>query len=324
MTQDPTLSGDEISALMSGARSRTSDGDTGSGAAQPFAFGSEGRRTMPAIPVIDRLNERLVRRLRDVVESFSQAKPLVATDATEVRSLADWQAEQHEFTSISLYTFRPMKGAILLKVEPELISRLVDAFYGGSGAPASRPASEFTATEEVLLGRFCESVIGALAAVWGEIVPVRPQLRSREASVGFAGPAKADESVAVTRFVVTPWNGYSSAIEIIYPIAGLRSVETELVAKSNDPGATRTGEWRERLSDAVGEIRIEARTVLARPELSLTEVLALKEGDIIGVTLSKQAPLVVAGHRIAVGAVGEQDGKAALRIERMEERRTES
>lgn len=323
MTQDPTLSGDEISALMSGARSRETGGEAGSGPARPFAFGNEARRTMPAIPAIDRLNERLVRRLRDVVETFSRSKPLVATEATEVRSLADWQAEQHEFTSISLYAFRPMKGAILLKVEPELVSRLVDAFYGGNGAPTSRQAREFTATEEALQGRFCESVIAALAAVWGEVVPVRPQLRSRESNVGFAGPAKADESVAVTRFTVTPWTGFSSAVEIIYPIAGLRSVEAELVAKSHDHSASRSGEWRERLADAVGEIRIEARTVLARPELALSEVLALKEGDIISVSLSKHAPLVVAGHRIAVGAVGEQDGKAALRIERMEERRME-
>jgi len=325
MTQDPTLSGDEISALMSGAQSRdTGEGEPSAGPARPFAFGNEARRTMPAIPAIDRLNERLVRGLRDVVESFAHTKPQVVNEPIEVRSLADWQAEQPEFTSISLYTFRPMKGAILLKLEPELISRLVDAFYGGSGAPTSRQPREFAATEEALLARLCEGVIGALGTVWGEVVPVRPQLRAREANVGFAGPARADESVAVTRFSVTPWTGFTTAIEIIYPIAGLRSVEPELIAKTHDHNAARSGEWRDQLEAAVGEIRIEARTVLARPELTLAEVLQLKTGDIIAVNLSKQAPLVVAGHRVAVGSVGEQEGKAALRIEKMEERRLES
>lgn len=316
MTQDPTLSGDEISALMSGDRARAD-----AGSAQPFSFGGDTSRAMPAIPAVDRLNERMVRRLRDMVEPFVRAKPEVTTEPTSVRSLADWQAEQPEFTSISLYAFRPMKGSILLKLEPELVSRLVDAYYGGSGGAPTRANREFTPTEEAVLGRFCEAVIGALAEIWSEVLPVRPQLRSREANVGFAGPARADESVAVTRFTIAAWTGHNSAIEIVYPIAGLRSVEAALVAKSNDNGASRTGEWRDRLETALGEIRIDARTVLARPELTLAEVLELKAGDIISVSLAKHAPLVVAGRKVAVGAIGEQDGRAALKIERMEEGR---
>jgi flagellar motor switch protein FliM len=317
MTQDPTLSDAEVSALMSGDKARA-------GSAQPFSFGGDTSRSMPAIPAIDRLNERLVRRLREVIEPFVRAKPQVTTEPTLVRSLADWQAEQNEFTSISLYSFRPMKGSILLKLDPEFLNRLVDAYYGGSGGAPTKACREFTATEEAVLARLCEAMIGALAAVWGEIVPVRPQLRSREANVGFAGPARADESVAVTRFTIAAWPGYSSAVEIVYPLAGLRSVEGELVTKSHDQSAGRTGEWRDRLDAALGEIKIDARTVLARPELTLAEVLELKVGDIISVSLAKHAPLVVAGRKVAVGAIGEQDGRAALRIERMEEGRPSS
>ena len=111
MTQDPTLSGEEISALMSEARP-PSEG-AASGPARPFAFGGEVPRTMSAIPAIDRLNERLVRRLRDVIEPFARTKPKVATEPCTIRGFAEWQAEQDEFTSISVYAFRPMKGAIL-------------------------------------------------------------------------------------------------------------------------------------------------------------------------------------------------------------------
>jgi len=78
---------------------------------------------------------------------------------------------------------------------------------------------------------------------------------------------------------------------------------------------------RERLGTAVGEIRIEARTVLARPELSLSELMQLQAGDIIPVSLSKHVPLIVAGRRIALGTVGEHDGRAALKIDKMEQRR---
>ena len=319
MTQDPTLSGEEISALMSEPEAAREGG--ASGPARPFAFGGEAPRTMSAIPAIDRLNERLVRRLRDVIEPFARVKPKVATEPCMIRGFAEWQAEQAEFTSLSLYAFRPMKGAILLKIDPEFVSRLVDAFYGGSGAQAPRRAREFTATEESLLGRLTEALIGALAEGWSEIVPVRPQLRARETNAGFAGLAKADEMVALARFTIAPWAGHSSVVEILYPVAGLRSIEPELAAKSHDDATAKTGEWRERLGSAVGEVRIEARTVLARPELSLAELMQLQAGDIIPVSLSKHVPLIVAGRRIALGTVGEHDGRAALKIEKMEQRR---
>jgi flagellar motor switch protein FliM len=322
MTQDTTLSGEEISALMSEAQAPREGG--ASGPARPFAFGGEAPRTMSAIPAIDRLNERLVRRLRDVIEPFARVKPKVSTEPCMIRGFAEWQAEQAEFTSLSLYAFRPMKGAILLRIDPEFVSRLVDAFYGGSGAQAPRPAREFTATEESLLGRLCEALIGALAEGWSEIIPVHPQLRARETNAGFAGLAKADEMVALARFTIAPWAGHSTVIEIVYPVAGLRSIEPELAAKSHDDVTAKTGEWRERLGSAVGEVRIEARTVLARPELSLAELMQLQAGDIIPVSLSKHVPLIVAGRRIALGTVGEHDGRAALKIEKMEQRRLHS
>src|SRR3954468_9788166 len=218
MTQDPSLSGEEISALMSEPEAARAGG--ASGPARPFAFGGEAPRAMSAIPAIDRLNERLVRRLRDVIEPFARVKPKVTTEPVTIRGFAEWQAEQDEFTSLSLYAFRPMKGAILLKIDPEFVSRLVDAFYGGSGAQAPRRAREFTPTEESLLGRLCEAVIGTLAETWSEIIPVRPQLRARETNVGFAGLATPDEQVALARFTISPWAGYSTIVEIVYPVAG--------------------------------------------------------------------------------------------------------
>lgn len=321
MSNDPTLSGEEISALMSEIRDQEPRGGRPPGTARPFAFGSDAARPMSALPALDRMNERMVRRLRELIEPLARAKPRVSGDSTTIRTYGDWQAEQPEFTSLSLYGFKPLKGAILVAIDPQFVSKLVDAFYGGSGVPASGRAREFTATEESLLGRLTQGLIAALAEVWSEVVPVTPQLRSRETSVGFAALARAEDPVAVSRFTITPWPDQPSAIEILYPVASLRSVEHELVAKSHDDAHVRSNEWRKRLAAAIGEVRVEARTVLARPQLSLSELMQLRPGDVIPVSLPARVPLLVEGRRVAVGAVGEHDGRAALKIERIEQRR---
>lgn len=316
MTDQTTLSGEEISALMS----ETPGGGGTTASARPFAFGGEGGRPMSALPALDRLGERMVRKLRNVIEPFARAKPVVTAESAFVGNFGDWQAQQHEFTSLSLYAFKPLKGAILLSVEPEFVMRLVDARYGGTGEGVRPGAREFTATEESLLARLAEAIVETLAAVWSEIVPVQPQLRARETNVGFAALARAEDPVAITRFTITPWPGKQTAIEILYPVAALRSVEDQL-CRSHDDAQPRGGEWRERLAAAVGEVRFPARTVLARPELSFSELMQLQPGDVIPVTLPALVPLLVDGRRIAVGTIGEHDGRAALKIERMETRR---
>ena len=136
MSKKSTLTGEEISALMGDAQDAGPRGTSGS--ARPFPFGAEIGRPTPTLPAIDRLNERLARRLRGVIEPLARAKPKIAAAPTVIRNFGDWQAEQPEFTSLSLYSFKPMKGPILLKVEPEFISRMVDAFYGGSGFAAPK------------------------------------------------------------------------------------------------------------------------------------------------------------------------------------------
>jgi len=57
--------------------------------------------------------------------------------------------------------------------------------------------------------------------------------------------------------------------------------------------------------------------VLARPTLTLDELLNLKNGDVIPVTIDRQLPLIVGNRVIAQGSIGEQNGRAAFMIERM-------
>lgn len=322
MSKKPTLTGEEISALMGDAQGAGSRGADGS--ARPFPFGGEAGRPTPALPAIDRLNERMARKLRGVIEPLARAKPKISAAPTVIRSFGDWQAEQPEFTSFSLYSFKPMKGAILLKIETDFVCRLVDAFYGGSGVIAPKRAKEFTATEENLIARLAEALIGTLAEAWAEIIPAKPSLRARETNIGFVTLAKADESIAVSQFTIEPWPGQAATVEFLYPLAGLRSVEAALAAKMPEEVGAKTAEWKAKLDAAVGEVRVEARTVLARPELPLSELMRLEVGDVIPVSLPHLVPLIVEGRRIAIGAVGEHDGRAALRIERIEQGRLAS
>lgn len=318
MSDGAALTTDEVEALMGGIDAQAA---AAAGSAQPFTFGSEPPRPLAAVPALHRMSERAARKLREKIEPISRLKPRVTADPVAVRRFEAWKAEQPEFTSISLYRFRPLKGGLIVAIEPELIGRLVDAFYGGPGIHGERILKEFTPTEERLLTRLSEALIETLTEVWAEVMPVKAQLSSRETSTVYAALVGDDEPVAVARFTIALGHGKPCLVDIVYPVAALRAIESQMSAKVHDDSGMSGAEWRDRMAAAVGEVRLQARSVLARPTISVSELLRLKPGDVIPISLPPVVPLLVAGRQIALGKIGEQDGRAALKIEKVEARR---
>lgn len=285
---------------------------------EPFAFGTEPARPLAATPALERMSERAARLLRLKIEPISRIKLRVAAEPVEICRFDSWKAAQPEFTSVGIYRLRPMKGSMLIAIDPRMIGQLVDAFYGGPGVYGERVVREFTPTEERLLARLSEALVQTLTEVWSEFMPVTAQLTSRETNTSYVALVGHDEPVAVTRFTINFGQGSRSTLDIVYPVASLRAVEGQLSVGSSDREGVHASDWSERLAAALDGVRLEARSVLARPSLSVSELLRLSVGDVIPISMPAVVPLLVEGRQIAVGKLGEQDGHAAIRIERME------
>jgi flagellar motor switch protein FliM len=97
----------------------------------------------------------------------------------------------------------------------------------------------------------------------------------------------------------------------------LRPIEEKLEARVQDEDLAANEDWRWRLGQALSQVSLPVRSVLARPEISVAELLTLKIGDVIPINLQPRTPLLAGAHRIADGVIGEQDGRAALMIEKV-------
>jgi flagellar motor switch protein FliM len=286
---------------------------------QPFALGSEALRPGARLAGLDRVGERLARRLRDVFEPFARVKPKVEAEPALTSRFETWRDALPEFTSLSLYRLRPMKGGMLVAIAPDYVSRLVDAFYGGTGgsiAAASRKR-EFTAAEERLLSRLTDAITGAVVEVWADIVPLESMLASRETNAGYASLVRGDESVVVQRFSVAGGGPGATSIDLVFPLGAMRAYEAQLAAKTHAEAAPVDSEFRWRMARALEQVSLPVRSVVARPTLSVSELLALKAGDVIPITLAPRVPLIVGNRRLAEGTIGEQEGRAAFQVEQI-------
>ncbi|WCT72905.1 FliM/FliN family flagellar motor switch protein [Sphingomonas naphthae] len=285
---------------------------------RPFAFGQTGAgRPAARLSGLERMNERLARLLRGAIEGIANARTAVAALPLSTRSYGEWKADLPEFMVLHLYRPRPLKGGMLLALEPAFVAAMVDAFYGGSGIVSPPKGPELSPSEDRLADRIAEVVLGVLREGWADVLPFDPELVGRETVLSYASLVRDEDPVVVQAFEVRAGQARPATIAILYPLATLRPIEDELATKvhSDIGGGGDDGGWRERLAAALEDVRLPVRSVLARPEISVSQLLALKPGDVIPISLQPTVPLIVGQKRLAEGVIGEQEGRAALQIQ---------
>ncbi len=312
-----SLSGDEVAALMD-ELSDISLGDAPVAVADgpmPFTLGQTKERPTANLELLERMNDRLARRLREVIEPIAQARARVEAQPLETRRFEEWQRNQPDYMSLSLFRIRPGKGNMMIAIEPAFVSNMVDAFYGGTGGGSSSRSGEFTPSEDRLLGRLVTGISDMLAKTWGEFYPLDFTHAAHETNPSFASMLRGDEAVVVQRFSIKPGIARSTQIEILYPLALLQPIEEELVSRVHSDPDGDDGEWAGMMAGALENVTLPVRSVLARPEITVAQLMALKPGDVIPIKLSSTVPLLVGNHRFAEGTIGEQEGRAAMMIE---------
>ena len=284
---------------------------------QTYAFGRGESQAPMMLSGLDRLGEKLGRRIRALVEPICGVRPQVEAQDAQLLDFSAWSAQVPAFTSISIYRVAPLKGQVLLRMDAAMISTLVDCFYGGIGNRPLPPRGEFTPTEDRLIARLSESLLSRLVETWSDILPLEPALIVRETGVGFAASAQPGDQMVVQRFMIGITRDQLWPVDLVFPLAALRAVEPLMGTRLPADDDQKDPVWQARSARRMRDIRLPARTVLARPNLSLAELMQLKVGDVIPVTISRSLPLIVGNRIVARGSIGEQDGRAAFQIEKI-------
>lgn len=285
--------------------------------AQPFVFGQDGPRPAERLSGLERMGEKVARALRPAIEPIARARVSVTCGPLELRTFQEWQDEQPDFSALTLYRLRPLKGGMLVQIDANFIASLVEIFYGGTpGTNVNRKPGDFTASEELLLNRLLDKISTILASHWNDVTPVELAFGARETNVAHIPFLRGDEMVVVQKFTVAAGIA-PTVIPVVYPLSMLRPIEEKLEARVHDEDLAANQDWRWRLGQALSQVSLPVRSVLARPEISVAELLALKPGDVIPINLQPRTPLLAGSRRIADGVIGEQDGRAALMIEKV-------
>ena len=314
------LTDEEVAALAAGVAAGTlpsGEGVRPRGPVERHIFGTAAPQLSGELGALAILHERFARALRRAFLPLLRFQPRIRLGAIASQPYDDYVAAlRSTLVCFNIVRVEPLRGNILVSIEPGLVSALVDGFFGGRGRAAGRAGADFTPTEERVIQRLVEGMCLGLARAWEDVARLRFAFTGTESNAQLAIFLEQDDAVLVCPLEVDLGEA-DSRVDILYPVQLLKPVLPALRSKVQAERVEASADWRERLVAALLEVPVEVRAVVAEPVASMRLLARLAPGDVIPMHPGGDLRLMACGVTIGVGTIGEVGGRAAMRLDRI-------
>ena len=283
MSVNDLLSQDEIDALLHGV----DDGDVETeeeifdGEARAYDFTSQDRIVRGRMPTLEMINERFARYFRTSLFNMLRRTPEIAVGGVQMLKFAEYVHSLFVPTSLNLVLIPPLRGTSLFVFDPKLVFILVDNFFGGSGKFYNKiEGREFTQTELRIIEKMLELAFADMKQAWSPVMELDFEYQSSEVNPHFANIVSPTEVVVVSTFHVE-LDGGGGDIHVTIPYAMIEPIRELLDAGTVSDRTTVDERWSSSLREDIKAAEINVKSILTEVNLTLRDVMELKEGDII-------------------------------------------
>ena len=282
-------------------------------------LGSASANPLGDLQALAQVNQHVARALRTLFEPMLRQPVKVAAEPIAVQRFDEYLSTScTTLASATLIGMAPLSGQAMLVLDGGFTFRLVDLYFGGPGLVPSPLPAEFTPTAEAMISRLAKGTAGRLAAGWAELAEIDFQVSRTETNPHMLSHIDGEDRVVRSRFLLTIGEGRPVPIDLLYPAASLKPIAAILSSKVQARRQAEDPSWTNNLMRAAMNVKLPVRSVLAEPVIPLAQLMSLKPGDIIPISFGPEIPLLVSGNRFARGAVGASNGRAAIRVHRIE------
>lgn len=314
MVNAPDTKAGKAAASAPERRERSRAGETAS-VALGGMLGDTKLHPFGDLHTLQHLSTRLSRGVRAVFEGMCRTETRAWAEPLEVVRAADHRSARG--TKLTAWLPLAMDGRpMLLVIDGAHLLELLDIFFGGSGALPPVLPTEFSGAADALASRIGAGLAEALEQAWE---PVQRAVFTAGRLDAGTPAIDADEPVVVTRFGIAHGDAKPQFIDLVYPVATLKPLTTQLTGKVVAKPVEADAAWSTALARAAMTVRVPVRSVLAEPVVSLERLMSLKVGDIIPISFTNDVPIKVGQRALGTGTVGTANGHAAIRITKFEE-----
>ncbi|MDF2178286.1 flagellar motor switch protein FliM [Aliiglaciecola sp. CAU 1673] len=310
------LSQDEIDALLHGVDEVEEEevGSEPSGSALEYDFSSQDRIVRGRMPTLEMVNERFARHMRVSLFNMMRRSAEVSINGIQMIKFGEYIHTLFVPTSLNMVRFRPLKGTGLITMEARLVFILVDNFFGGDGRyHAKIEGREFTPTERRIIQMLLKLIFEDYKEAWAPVMDVSFEYLDSEVNPAMANIVSPTEVVVISSFHIE-LDGGGGDFHVALPYSMLEPIRELLDAGVQSDKEDTDLRWSKALRDEIMDVQVEISATLMDFELSLHEVMDLKEGDIIPVDLPEHVVLFVEDLPTFRTKMGRSRDNVALKI----------
>ncbi len=309
------LSQDEIDALLHGV----DDGDIepdepeNGGGVKSYDLSSQDRIVRGRMPTLEMINERFARYTRISMFNFLRRSADVASGGIQIMKFGEYIHTLYVPTSLNMVKARPLRGTSLFILDAKLVFKLVDNFFGGDGRHAKIEGREFTPTElrvvQVVLGQ----IFTDMKEAWHPVLELEFEYYGSEVNPAMANIVSPSEVVVVSTFHIE-LDGGGGDLHVAMPYSMIEPIREVLDAGVQSDIDEVDERWVHSLQEDIQNAKVPIHGTLVQREISLREVAAFKDGDVIPIEMPEDFILQANGTPIFRGKLGVSNENLAIKI----------
>ena len=318
MSQD-FLSQEEVDALLKGVAGESDEippeqqDDDG---VKSYELGRQERIVRGRMPAFELINERFARYLRTGLFGYMQRSTEISVGPLKVQKYSEFLGNLVVPTNLNLIQARPLRGTGLIVFDPNLVFLIVDNMFGGDGRfHTAVEGRDFTATEQRIVQGILGVVFEEYQRAWAPVFPLQFEYVRSEMNTQFANIATPSEMVVSTTFTLE-LSGTSAEMHFCLPYATVEPIRDALCSTMQNEQAASDKRWTGTLTRQLQTAEVELVATLGGAEVTFGDIVKMRIGDVIPITLEPKVPVAVDGVPVAECRYGMRNGQYALKIER--------
>ena len=284
----------------------------------------------------DKLSKEQMRTLQMIHENLSRI--FTTTLSTKLRSMVNFevasieQLSYSEFihslpepTIIGISNLEPLEGQFIFEINPEIGFAVIDRLFGGFGNPIDEVRS-FTDIEQVVLKKALNWVMNSFTEAWENLIEINPRLRELESNPQFTQIVPDNDMTIIITLSATVADS-EGLVNICIPYIMLEPIVSHLNAQHwfSSTRKEKTNEHLEKLKERVKKAKVKLFAELGATDLTVEDILYLKQGDIVKLNKKVKEPIDVRVGKIKKfkAIPGNFNKQHALKIVKVETEVTE-
>jgi flagellar motor switch protein FliM len=226
------------------------------------------------------VHDKMARSLASQISSIMRSIVEIQLHSVDQMTYGEFLMSLPNPTSFNVFSMKPLEGSGVIEINPSIAFPMLDRLLGGKGEPFDS-TREFSDIELSLFETILRVMMSTLKEAWGPVMDVYPTIESKESSPNVVQIVAQNEIVVMV--VMEIIIGHSSGMmNICYPVISLEPVLPKLASRDLMLNETSSKKSRNtELKVLLGGAKVNIEAILGEANLSMSEILDLKIGDVL-------------------------------------------